>query len=142
VKYGKWLALAGAYVAAFAANVGYFWWSWKIGAWQTAATAVYLVACSAVFWAVRKQREHMWRGMLLGGLTAAAGCVGLLIRMGLTALTLPGLLLAGVFVTPLYGLLGWLPDFDAAYAFTAALGLLMVLISWGLRKRCSRGSLA
>ena len=135
MKYGKWILLVAAYTAAFAANVGYFWWSWEIGALQTAATVLYLAVCAGVFWMVRQHSKHMKRAMVCSALTAAAGGIGLLIRVGLTELTLPGILLAGVFVTPLYGLTGWFSDFDAGYAAVAVWGLAWMLVSRYFRNR-------
>lgn len=135
MKHGKWILLITAYVAAFAANVGYFWWTYEIGALQTAATVLYLAVCVGVFWVVRQNRKHMKRAMLFSALTAATGGIGLLIRAGLTELTLPGVLLAGVFVTPLYGLTGWLSDFDAGYAAVAVWGVAWLLVSYYFRNR-------
>ena len=131
----EWLVLIGAYAAAFATNVGYFWWSWEVGALQTTATMLYLAVCVGVFCSMRKNRKHMKRAMLFSAMTAAAGCAGLLIRMGLTSLTLPGVLLAGVFVTPLYGLTGRLSDFDVGYAAVAVWGLAWLAVSRYFRNR-------
>ena len=124
----KWIVLAVTYGAAFAANVGYFWWSWNVGFLQTAATVLYLAAGIGIFWTERSSERCMHATMVLSALTLAAGLIGVLIRGALmTSLMLPGILLAGVFVTPLYGLLGRLPDFDSCYAVTAALGFAGVL---------------
>lgn len=132
-----WLVLAVVYAAAFAANLGHFWWTWEdVGALQTGTTAVYLAVCVGLFLQRRNHPACMRWAVQLSGLTAVAGGLGLLVRIGgptTSFLMLPALLLAGVFVTPLYGLLGLIPDFDLCYAAVAVLGL--VWLAWGLYVR-------
>lgn len=131
----RWSILVVTYVAAFAANLGHFWWSRDIGFLQVVTAGLYTAACIWALCTKRYSRTWMRAEMIAGGLTAAAGAVALLVRAGFTVLTLPALLLAGVFVTPLYGLLGLLQDFDWVYGAVAATGLLWWLAACRLWRR-------
>lgn len=135
----KWVVRLAAYGSAFAANVGYFWWSWDVGLLQAAAAGLYAAVCIWFLWSGRRKRPLMRTEMLLGGLTAAAGLMGLLTRAGLTWLTLPALLLSGVFITPLYGFMGLVPDYDVGYGAVVILGLLWMLAGWYFWKRQNEG---
>jgi len=122
-KTGKRILFAIVYAAAFAVNVGHFAWSWDVKAWHAAITAVYAAVCVWFLFSERTDRTHMRLEMIAGALTAVTGIVALLIRAsGFSFLTVPGVLLAGVFVTPLYGLRGLIPDYDAVYAVIILLG--------------------
>ncbi|MBE6995512.1 MAG: hypothetical protein E7429_02095 [Ruminococcaceae bacterium] len=128
-----WLLMAAVYAAVFAANLGHFWWSWDVGALQILSSVLYLSVCVLLFYRKRKNVSCVRWAVRLSALTVAAGVLSLLVRSGgpeASFLMLPALLLAGVFVTPLYGLLGLLSDFDLCYAATAALGVVWLL--WAL----------
>lgn len=104
-----------------------------MGVLQILASVLYLAICALLFCRKRKSVACVRWAVRMSALTAAAGVLGLLVRAGgpeVSFLMLPSLLLAGVFVTPLYGLLGLLPDFDLCYGAVAVLGLFWLL--WAL----------
>jgi len=128
-----WFLFAAAFASAFAANLGHFWWSWDVGALQILSSILYLTVCVFLFCRNRRNVSCTRWAVWLSALTVAAGVLSLLVRSGgpqVSFLMIPALLLAGVFVTPLYGLLGLLSDFDLCYIVTAALGLVWFL--WAL----------
>ncbi|MBE6963182.1 MAG: hypothetical protein E7443_01105 [Ruminococcaceae bacterium] len=139
-----WFLWTVAYAAAFTANLGYFWWSWDVGALQVLASTLYLAVCVLLFYRKRKNVFCMRWAVRLSVLTVAAGVLGLLVRVGgpeVSFLMLPALLLAGAFVTPLYGLLGFFPDFDLCYAAAAALGAAWFLWALYLKRSITRKNL-
>lgn len=140
-KTGKWIFFAVVYAAAFAVNVGHFTWGWSVKPWHIAATAVYAAACVWFLFSERADRKHMRREMLAGALTALTGIVAVLIRAsGFSFLTVPGVLLAGIFVTPLYGIRGLIPDYDAIYAAIILLGIVWFAAAlWFFRKAEEKG---
>ena len=134
-----WLLLAVIYAGAFAANVGYFAWSYDVGWLQIAASAVYAAAWIWLSVAERGNRRT-WRRLsaFMSGTMTAAGILGLLVRtLGGTAFTIPALLTAGIAVTPLYGLLSLVGDYDLFYGVSALLGVVWL---WAVRRQAKRQS--
>lgn len=135
-KAAKWILRAVVYAAAFAVNVGVFAWGWSAKPMHMAATAVYAVVCVWVFLSGRTDRRCMRAEMTAGLLTMAAGVLAVLVRAaGLSVLTIPAVLLAGVAVTPLYGLWGLIPDYDAVYWAVILLGALWSAAAWWFFRR-------
>ena len=140
MKYGKWILLAAAYAAAFAANVGHFAWGYEIG-WIQILTSVLYAAVWIWFTVTGRGDETRLRvAVFAGGVTAAGGIFGLLARtFGSGLFTLLGLATAGLTATPLYGLLRPLANFDLFYLTVAVLGVLWVLICRRLQSRKESG---
>lgn len=127
----RWIVLL-AYAAAAAVNAGDFWWGNPAGLPQMAASLTYIGVFG--WWAFGNRRSGRWL-KIAGGLTASAGVISLLTRAGADWLMLPSLLLAGITVTPLYGVLGLLSNFDRIYAMAALIGLLCLLSGiWRCKK--------
>ena len=128
-----WFLFAAAYASAFVANLGHFWWSWDVGALQILSTILYLTVCVFLFCRNRRNVSCTRWAVWLSALTVAAGVLSLLVRFGgpqVSFLMIPAILLAGVFVTPLYGLMSLLSDSDLCYAAVTALGFVWLL--WAL----------
>lgn len=112
-----------SYGAAFAVNVGYFAWSYPVGWPQVTTSALYGAVWIGCLIFGRGSRRLMRLTMIMGAAMAAGSLLGLLVRtLGSAGLTLPALILSGLTVTPLYGLLSLIGDYDLFYLAAAALG--------------------
>ena len=131
----KWLVPAAAYVLAFASNIGCFWWTWDIGVLQVITSMLYIGMGVWFFWSGGASKKRLQTAVWIGGLTIAAGIVALFVRWGMTWLTIPALLLAGVAVTPLYGVSGLISDFDWGYGMVILVGTVWLFGSLWLVKR-------
>ena len=136
-KWLPWLVLIVAYIAAFAANVGHFAWGYEIG-WAQVSTSV-LYAAAWIWFVVsgRNNKMRLQAAVVVGGLTAAGGVLGLLARsLGSGLFTILGLATAGLTATPLYGLLRPLADYDLFYLAVALLGAgFCALALWWKRRQ-------
>ena len=130
-----WLVLIAVYAAAFAANVGHFAWSYPVGAVQILASAVYAAVWIWFVITGRRDRTRLRVSLFTGVLTAVGGVLGLMVRTwGSAGLSLPALAAAGLTVTPLYGLLSLIGDYDLFYLAAAASGAVWTAVSLRLKK--------
>ena len=118
-----WIVLILLYAVAFASNLGSFAWSYGVGWSEFLASVCYASAWMFFFGTGRNERKKMHFSAVVGAVTMVGGVLGVLVRTFPRArLTLPALLTAGLTVTPLYGLLGLIGDFDIFYLAAALLG--------------------
>jgi len=125
-----------SYATAFAANVGYFAWSYPVGWLQITASAFYVVMW--IGWLIfgRSSGRLMRVAVIIGAAMVAGSLLGLLVRtLGSAGLTLPALILAGLTVTPLYGLLSLIGDYDIFYLAAAALGAGICVFAMRFRRK-------
>ena len=125
-----------SYVAAFAVNVGYFAWSYPVGWLQVTTSALYAAVWMGCLFFGRGSRRLMRLAVIMGAAMAAGSLLGLLVRtLGSAGLTLPALLLSGLTVTPLYGLLSLIGDYDLFYLAAAVLGASVCVLAMLLRRK-------
>ena len=138
MKYQRlaWIGIAAIYGIAFVGNVGCFTFSFSPKGLQIAASAIYSFTWICVLVFGHCKGRYLKVSMIVSALTTAGGMFGLLARaLGSGLLTAVGLLTAGVFVTPLYGLLGLIKDYDLLYLVALIVGALWFAISYGLKRR-------
>jgi len=125
-----WIVLILMYIVAFVVNVGSFAWSYDVGWLEFLASVFYASAWMFFFGTGRHEQNKMRFSSIVGAVTMVGGVLGVLVRTFPSArLTLPALLTAGLTVTPLYGLLGLIGDFDIFYLAAALLGSVWLGIS-------------
>lgn len=133
-----WIAVITAYGLAFSANVGDFAWSYEAGCIQKILSAFYIIVCGW-FGVCGREKAQLYGFCIVGGLTALGGIFGLLARtFGSGLFTALGLVTAGLTVTPLYGLLSLLGDYDLFYLSAAVLGLVWLGVGLWLKHRNGR----
>ena len=134
----KWLAwglLFAAYLGAFAANVGHFWWSYDAGWPQILASVGYMIVWGWFLISGYRDPKKLRVTMAAGILTTIGGILGLLARtFGTGILTILGLIFAGSAITPLYGLLSTMEDYDLLYLTAVAFGAVWTIISCCMKK--------
>lgn len=134
MKRMAWGLLLVAYLGAFAANVGHFAWSYDVEWLQVSASAGYMIAWGWFLASGCRDRKRLKAICLAGVLTAAGGVLGLLARtFGSGILTILGLLSAGLTITPLYGLLSLIGDYDLFYLAAAVLGVVWLVFGVWLK---------
>ena len=112
-----------SYGAAFAANVGHFAWSYPVGWLQITASALYVAVWIWCLIFGCSSRRLTRLAVIMGAAMAAGSLLGLLVRTwGSAGLTFPALILSGLTVTPLYGLLSLIGDYDLFYLAAAVMG--------------------
>lgn len=123
-----WL-LIGTYVIAFAANFeAFFWGDPPAGAAQVVATMFYILISLCYFVVTRKQNACVLFSAYAGVGLALSGVFAVLARNVFDILSVPGALLAVVFVCPLYAVRNIISDWDVFYiALMAAGGLWSVV---------------
>lgn len=125
-----------SYGAAFAANVGHFAWSYPVRWLQVTTSALYAAVWMGCLFFGRGSRRLMRLAVIMGAAMAAGSLLGLLVRtLGSAGLTLPALLLSGLTVTPLYGLLSLIGDYDLFYLAAAVLGASVCVLAMLLRRK-------
>ena len=125
-----------SYVTAFAVNVGYFTWSCSVSWLQIVASAVYAISWIGCMIYGVKYRTKLWLPFTIGIVTTIGGVLGVLTRMlGKAWLTIPALLTAGVSVTPLYGVLSLIDDYDLLYMTAAVVGAVVCGVCSIIAKR-------
>lgn len=112
-----------SYGVAFAANVGHFAWSYPVGWPQVTMSVLYGAAWIGCLIFGRSSSRLMRLAVIMGAAMTAGSLLGLLVRtLGSAGLTFPALILSGLTVTPLYGLLSLIGDYDIFYLVAAVLG--------------------
>ncbi len=137
----KWwmpgLLLVG-YGAAFAANVGHFAWSYPVGWPQVTTSALYAAVWMGCLIFGRSSGRLMRLAAIMGAAMATGSLLGLLVRtLGSAGLTLPALILSGLTVTPLYGLLSLIGDYDLFYLAAAVLGAGVCALAMLFRRKAN-----
>ena len=132
----SWMVLALTYVVAFAANFGSFAWSFDVGWLEVVTSTLYALGWLYFFITGRQERKKMRFSAIVGAVMAVGGTLGVLVRTFPGAgLTVFALLTAGPTVTPLYGLLALIDDYDVFYLVAALIGCAWFTISFLYWKR-------
>lgn len=129
-----------SYAAAFVANVGHFAWSYPVGWTQVTTSALYGAAWISCLIFCRSNGCLMRLAVIMGAAMAAGSLLGLLVRtLGSAGLTLPALILSGLTVTPFYGLLSLIGDYDLFYLAAAMLGAGICALAAFFRRKTNKG---
>ena len=137
-KWLPWSVLLVVYAGAFAANVGHFAWSYNTGWLQISASVGYVIIWSWFLVSGYRNQRRLRASLVAGMLTTVGGVLGLLARsFGSGILTILGVMFAGPTITPLYGLLSFIEDYDLFYLAAAAFGAVWMTIGFWMKKKGS-----
>ena len=129
-----WL-LVGTYVIACAANFeAFFWGDHPRGVEQVASTAFYVLASLNYLVVTRKQNTCVLFSAYAGVGLAVSGVFAVLARNAFDILSVPGALLAVVFVCPLYAVRNIISDWDVFYIVLMMAGGLWSVVHFVIYK--------